>query len=59
MFFSIISGAFNGADSLYSVYLDGNAITTLQENTFADLSNLFYITLDNNPIGILEAGKIS
>ena len=50
-------GSFQGADSLYELYLAGNDLTTIPTGTFADLLSLNYIDLDSNPLQTLEVGK--
>ena len=36
--------------------IDNNDLTTIQEGTFADLTNLLYVDLNLNPIDTLEIG---
>ena len=53
----LFSGAFNGADSLYIIYLFQNDLTTIPEGTFADLVSLQELNLYDNPVHTLGIGN--
>ncbi len=44
--------AFGGTEKLIGIYLKENAIESLEQNTFSQLSNLKFLDLTNNKIQI-------
>ena len=59
MYMLIHIGAFNGANSLEYLYLDYNDLTTIEEGTFADLTKLYWIEINYNPLQEIQLGKTS